>query len=372
MLLQAARPGVQGHRRAAQRVLRDLVHARPRRSTSPADFNAQFSRLAGPGRTPGSCARSRPARSTWSTPTGPRCCRCRRSRCSLGWRQPDPAGPRLLRPPRHQRLLRRPDRDRPDGRRHRRPGPGRVRLDGRLVADHARVWARGMTVTDPAHVAAAKRAARAVPAAPRRRRSARRPGPGPGRLRPRLRPRRRPTRSRRLMAAKQTRRPSEAVKQIHLPRRRVEGAPDHRGRRPARRPGPRRRLDPRGLPRRGARTRSRRPATPPAPQLRIRAAGFPARKTLDDFDWDAQPAVRQQVAALASGGVPHRGPQRRAARPARHRQDPPRHRRSGIVAAHHGHRVLFATATDWVTRLTDAHRARPAPRTSSPGCAATG
>jgi len=36
-------------------------------------------------------------------------------------------------------------------------------------------------------------------------------------------------------------------------------------------------------------------------QLRIRAAGFPARKTLEDFDFDAQPAVRQQVAALAAG-----------------------------------------------------------------------
>ena len=36
-------------------------------------------------------------------------------------------------------------------------------------------------------------------------------------------------------------------------------------------------------------------------QLRIRAAGFPARKTLEDFDFDAQPAVRQQIAALASG-----------------------------------------------------------------------
>ena len=31
-----------------------------------------------------------------------------------------------------------------------------VRLDGRLVAQHDRVWARGMTVTDPDHVAAAK------------------------------------------------------------------------------------------------------------------------------------------------------------------------------------------------------------------------
>src|SRR3954451_14724850 len=37
-------------------------------------------------------------------------------------------------------------------------------------------------------------------------------------------------------------------------------------------------------------------------RLRIRAAGLPARKTLEEFDWDAQPAVRQQIAALASGG----------------------------------------------------------------------
>jgi transposase len=32
----------------------------------------------------------------------------------------------------------------------------RVSLDGRVVAQHARVWARGMTATDPAHVATAK------------------------------------------------------------------------------------------------------------------------------------------------------------------------------------------------------------------------
>ena len=31
-----------------------------------------------------------------------------------------------------------------------------VRHEGRIVAAHDRVWARGMTVTDPAHVAAAK------------------------------------------------------------------------------------------------------------------------------------------------------------------------------------------------------------------------
>lgn len=32
----------------------------------------------------------------------------------------------------------------------------RVRLGGRVVADHARVWARGSTITDPAHVDTAK------------------------------------------------------------------------------------------------------------------------------------------------------------------------------------------------------------------------
>ena len=34
----------------------------------------------------------------------------------------------------------------------------------------------------------------------------------------------------------------------------------------------------------------------------------------------------------------------------------------GIAAAHHGHRVLFATATDWVTRLSDAHHAGKLPQ----------
>ena len=33
----------------------------------------------------------------------------------------------------------------------------RVRADGRIVADHARVWARGATVTAAAHVATAAR-----------------------------------------------------------------------------------------------------------------------------------------------------------------------------------------------------------------------
>lgn len=37
-------------------------------------------------------------------------------------------------------------------------------------------------------------------------------------------------------------------------------------------------------------------------QLRIRAVGFGVVKTLEDFDFDAQPTIRQQVGALASGG----------------------------------------------------------------------
>jgi DNA replication protein DnaC len=96
-------------------------------------------------------------------------------------------------------------------------------------------------------------------------------------------------------------------------------------------------------------------------QLRIRAAGFGSHKTLEEFDWDAQPAVRQQIAALASGGFlsearnvvllgpPGTGKTHLATG-------------LGIAAAHHGHRVLFATATEWVTRLTDAHRAGLLPK----------
>jgi DNA replication protein DnaC len=90
-------------------------------------------------------------------------------------------------------------------------------------------------------------------------------------------------------------------------------------------------------------------------ELRIRAAGFDSRKTLEDFDWDAQTAVRQQVAALASGGFLTEG--RNVVL-----LGPPGTGKThlatalGIVAARHGHRVLFATATEWVTRLTDAHQ----------------
>ena len=90
-------------------------------------------------------------------------------------------------------------------------------------------------------------------------------------------------------------------------------------------------------------------------QLRIRAAGLPGRKTLEDFDFDVQPTARSEIGALASGAY---------LREARNvvLLGPPgtgkTHLASGlaIAAAHQGQRVLFASASEWVTRLSDAHR----------------
>ena len=69
-----------------------------------------------------------------------------------------------------------------------------------------------------------------------------------------------------------------------------------------------------------------------------------ARKTIEEFDWDAQPAVRQQIAALASGGFLTEARNVVLLGPTGYRQNPPGHR-----AGHHGRQprppVLFATAT---------------------------
>jgi DNA replication protein DnaC len=91
-------------------------------------------------------------------------------------------------------------------------------------------------------------------------------------------------------------------------------------------------------------------------QLRIRAAGFPAHKTFDEFRFDHQPGIRRDdIAPLAAGhyltearnvvllGPPGTGKTHVAIA-------------LGIAACHTGQRVLFATATDWVARLQDAHQ----------------
>src|SRR4051812_46116702 len=91
-------------------------------------------------------------------------------------------------------------------------------------------------------------------------------------------------------------------------------------------------------------------------QLRIRAAGFPAVKTLEDSASAPHPAARAPTPPLAAGGSLTEP--RNVALPG-----PPAPGKTplaialGIPAARHGHRVLFATATDWVVRLHDAHRA---------------
>ena len=89
--------------------------------------------------------------------------------------------------------------------------------------------------------------------------------------------------------------------------------------------------------------------------LRIRGAGFGTAKTIEDFVFDHQPGLKRElIGHLATGtflakaenvvllGPPGTGKTHLAVG-------------LGIKAAQAGHRVLFATATDWVTRLSEAH-----------------
>jgi DNA replication protein DnaC len=88
---------------------------------------------------------------------------------------------------------------------------------------------------------------------------------------------------------------------------------------------------------------------------RIRAARFPARKSLEEFDFDhARSLRRDQIAHLgtldfvaARENVVFLGP------PGTGKT----HLAIGLAvrACQAGHRVLFATAAEWVARLADAH-----------------
>ena len=90
---------------------------------------------------------------------------------------------------------------------------------------------------------------------------------------------------------------------------------------------------------------------------RIRAARFPARKSLEDFDFDHQRSLKRETIThlgtldfiTAKDNVVFLGP------PGTGKT----HLSTGlgIRACQAGHRVAFATAAQWVARLTDAHHA---------------
>jgi DNA replication protein DnaC len=90
-------------------------------------------------------------------------------------------------------------------------------------------------------------------------------------------------------------------------------------------------------------------------EARVRAARFPGRKGLEDFDFEHQRSVRRDVIAHLGAldfvaakenvvflGPPGTGKTHLAIA-------------LGIRACQAGHRVLFATAAQWVDRLAEAH-----------------
>jgi DNA replication protein DnaC len=92
-------------------------------------------------------------------------------------------------------------------------------------------------------------------------------------------------------------------------------------------------------------------------EIRIRAARFPARKTLEEFDFDHQRSLKREVIAHLGAldfveskeNVVFLGP------PGTGKT----HLAIGLSmrACQAGHRVLFATAAEWVDRLAAAHNA---------------
>ena len=100
---------------------------------------------------------------------------------------------------------------------------------------------------------------------------------------------------------------------------------------------------------------------------RIRAARFPSRKSLEEFDFDHARGLKRDTIAhlgtldfvVAKDNVVFLGP------PGTGKT----HLAIGIAirACQAGHRVLFATASEWVARLAEAHRRhRPAATRTRP------
>jgi DNA replication protein DnaC len=90
-------------------------------------------------------------------------------------------------------------------------------------------------------------------------------------------------------------------------------------------------------------------------ELRIKAARFPARKTIEEFDFDHQRSLKRDV-------ISHLGAlDFVAARENVVFLGPPGTGKThlgiglGIRACQAGHRVAFATASQWVARLAEAH-----------------
>jgi DNA replication protein DnaC len=90
-------------------------------------------------------------------------------------------------------------------------------------------------------------------------------------------------------------------------------------------------------------------------ELRVKAARFPARKTIEEFDFDHQRSLKRDTLAHLGAldfvaarenvvflGPPGTGKTHLAIG-------------LGIRACQAGHRVAFATASEWVSRLAQAH-----------------
>ena len=91
--------------------------------------------------------------------------------------------------------------------------------------------------------------------------------------------------------------------------------------------------------------------------IRVKAAGFDSLKSLEEFNYDFQPAApRDVIAHLATGTYMHEGRNIVLL-------GPPGTGKThlatglGIKACHQGQRVLFNSATGWVNRLTTSYRA---------------